>query len=61
MLSTIDKLIVNPSAFGGFGAGSPYEERKQYWSYDPKTRTFTKNEGRRHGGGAHKNNNETLR
>ena len=35
MPKTIDKLIIN----------SPYEEPKQYWSYDAKTRTFTKKEG----------------
>ncbi|MEK9138982.1 MAG: DEAD/DEAH box helicase family protein [Bacteroidota bacterium] len=40
MPSTIDKLIIN----------SPYEEPKSYWSYDPKTRTFTKKEGRRPAG-----------
>jgi len=40
MQKTIDKLIIN----------SPYEEPKSYWSYDPKTRTFTLKEGRRPAG-----------
>ena len=40
MQTTIDKLIIN----------SPYEEPKHYWSYDPKTRTFTKKDGRRPAG-----------
>ncbi|MCL5266858.1 MAG: DEAD/DEAH box helicase family protein [Bacteroidetes bacterium] len=40
MPNTIDKLIIN----------SPYEEPKEYWSYDSKTRTFAKKEGRRPAG-----------
>ncbi|NQT84335.1 DEAD/DEAH box helicase family protein [bacterium] len=37
---TIDKLIIN----------SPYEEPKQYWSYDRETRLFDLKEGRRPAG-----------
>ena len=40
MPNTIDKLIIN----------SPYEEPKQYWRYEPKTRTFSLQEGRRPAG-----------
>ncbi|MFN3466665.1 MAG: DEAD/DEAH box helicase family protein, partial [Candidatus Brocadiales bacterium] len=40
MKSTIDHLIIN----------SPYEEPKQYWSYERETRSFTKKEGRRPAG-----------
>ena len=40
MSGTIDKLIIN----------SPYKEPKQYWRYDPKTRTFSLIEGRRPAG-----------
>lgn len=40
MQKTIDKLIIN----------SPFEEPKHYWRYDPKTRTFDLNEGRRPAG-----------
>jgi type III restriction enzyme len=40
MKATIDKLIIN----------SPFEEPKHYWRYDPKTRTFDLNEGRRPAG-----------
>jgi type III restriction enzyme len=40
MKSTIDQLIIN----------SPYEEPKQYWSYDRETRSFTLKEGRRPAG-----------
>jgi type III restriction enzyme len=36
----IDKLIIN----------SPYEEPKQYWSYEPETRLFNLTEGRRPAG-----------
>ncbi|MBI1807714.1 MAG: DEAD/DEAH box helicase family protein [Ignavibacteria bacterium] len=39
-MNQIDKLIIN----------SPYEEPKHYWSYDPKTRAFTRKEGRRPAG-----------
>lgn len=39
-MNRIDKLIIN----------SPYEEPRQYWRYEPKTRTFTRNEGRRPAG-----------
>jgi len=39
-LKKIDKLIIN----------SPYEEPKEYWSYDRTTRTFNKVEGRRPAG-----------
>jgi type III restriction enzyme len=37
---TIDHLIIN----------SPYEEPRQYWSYDRETRTFDRKEGRRPAG-----------
>ncbi len=40
MPATIDKLIIN----------SPYEEPKEYWRYDPTTRTFSLIEGRRPAG-----------
>ncbi|MFH1859897.1 MAG: hypothetical protein ABH870_02620 [bacterium] len=40
MSKTIDKLIIN----------SPYEEPKEYWSYERTTRTFSKIEGRRPAG-----------
>ena len=40
MKATIDQLIIN----------SPYEEPKQYWSYDRETRTFNRKEGRRPAG-----------
>ena len=40
MLTTIHKLIIN----------SPYEEPKDYWNYDSKTRSFTKKQGRRPAG-----------
>jgi type III restriction enzyme len=40
MTGKIDKLIIN----------SPYEEPKEYWSYDRATRTFNKVEGRRPAG-----------
>ena len=40
MKSTIDRLIIN----------SPYEEPKQYWSYDRETRLFTLKDGRRPAG-----------
>ncbi|MBL7179936.1 MAG: DEAD/DEAH box helicase family protein [Desulfobacterales bacterium] len=40
MKSTIDRLIIN----------SPYEEPKQYWSYDRETRLFTLMDGRRPAG-----------
>ncbi|MCK5611864.1 DEAD/DEAH box helicase family protein, partial [Candidatus Pacearchaeota archaeon] len=36
----IDKLIIN----------SPFEEPKQHWSYNPKTRKFSLKEGRRDAG-----------
>lgn len=39
-VETIDRLIIN----------SPYEEPKQYWSYDRATRLFTLKEGRRSAG-----------
>jgi type III restriction enzyme len=39
-MKQIDKLIIN----------SPFEEPKQYWRYDPKTRTFDLKEGRRPAG-----------
>ncbi len=39
-VETIDRLIIN----------SPYEEPKQYWSYDRATRLFTLNHGRRPAG-----------
>lgn len=38
--TTIDKLIIN----------SPYEEPKQYWSYDRETRLFSREDGRRPAG-----------
>ena len=38
--TTIDHLIIN----------SPYEEPKQYWSYDRESRTFDQKEGRRPAG-----------
>ncbi len=38
--TTIDKLIIN----------SPYEEPKQYWSYDRETRLFSLEDGRRPAG-----------
>jgi len=38
--STIDQLIINP----------PYEEPKQYWSYDRETRLFALKDGRRPAG-----------
>src|SRR5581483_11128991 len=38
--STIDKLIIN----------NPYEEPKQYWSYDREARLFNLKEGRRPAG-----------
>lgn len=38
--STIDKLIIN----------SPYEEPRQYWSYDRETRLFSLKDGRRPAG-----------
>ena len=38
--TTIDHLIIN----------SPYEEPKQYWSYDRESRTFDKKDGRRPAG-----------
>jgi len=38
--ATIDHLIIN----------SPYEEPRQYWSYDRETRTFDLKEGRRPAG-----------
>lgn len=38
--STIDQLIIN----------SPYEEPKQYWSYDRETRLFSLKDGRRPAG-----------
>jgi type III restriction enzyme len=37
---TIDRLIIN----------SPFEEPKNYWSFDRETRTFSKKEGRRPAG-----------
>ena len=40
MPKTIDKLIIN----------SPYEEPKEYWSYERITRMFSKIEGRRPAG-----------
>ena len=40
MPATIDKLIIN----------SPYEEPKSHWSYEAKTRTFSRKEGRRPAG-----------
>jgi type III restriction enzyme len=40
MKQSIDQLIIN----------SPYEEPKQYWSYDRETRSFTLKEGRRPAG-----------
>ncbi|HJX31269.1 MAG TPA: type III restriction endonuclease subunit R, partial [Thermodesulfobacteriota bacterium] len=40
MKTTIDQLIIN----------SPYEEPKQYWSYDRETRSFNRKEGRRPAG-----------
>ena len=40
MKSTIDQLIIN----------SPYEEPKQYWSYDRETRLFSLKDGRRPAG-----------
>ena len=39
-LKKIDKLIIN----------SPYEEPKEYWSYERTARTFSKVEGRRPAG-----------
>jgi type III restriction enzyme len=39
-MKQIDKLIIN----------SPYEEPKQHWKYDPKTRSFDLTEGRRSAG-----------
>jgi type III restriction enzyme len=39
-MKQIDKLIIN----------SPYEEPKQYWKYDAKTRSFELKEGRRPAG-----------
>src|SRR3989304_9092240 len=39
-MNQIDKLIIN----------SPYEEPKSYWSYDSKTRTFSRKDGRRPAG-----------
>lgn len=39
-MDTIDKLIIN----------SPYEEPKHYWSFESKSRTFSKKEGRRPAG-----------
>jgi type III restriction enzyme len=38
--STIDRLIIN----------TPYEEPKEYWSYDRETRSFSRKEGRRPAG-----------
>ncbi len=40
MKTTIDQLIIN----------SPYEEPKQYWSYERETRSFNRKEGRRPAG-----------
>jgi len=40
MLNKIDKLIIN----------SPYEEPKEYWSYECTARIFSKVEGRRSAG-----------
>ncbi|MFO7556965.1 MAG: DEAD/DEAH box helicase family protein [Desulfobacterales bacterium] len=40
MKSTIDQLIINP----------PYEEPRQYWSYDRETRLFSLKDGRRPAG-----------
>ena len=40
MKSTIDQLIIN----------SPYEEPRQYWSYDRETRFFSLKDGRRPAG-----------
>lgn len=40
MSATINQLIIN----------SPYEEPKQYWSYDRETRTFSLKDGRRPAG-----------
>ncbi len=40
MKSTIDRLIIN----------TPYEEPKEYWSYDRETRSFSRKEGRRPAG-----------
>ncbi|KAB2878972.1 type III restriction endonuclease subunit R, partial [bacterium] len=39
-MNSIDKLIIN----------SPYGEPKSYWSYDAKTRTFSRKNGRRPAG-----------
>jgi type III restriction enzyme len=39
-MKQIDRLIIN----------SPYEEPKEYWRYDPKTRSFERKEGRRPAG-----------
>ena len=39
-IKKIDKLIIN----------SPYEEPREYWSYERNTRTFNKTEGRRPAG-----------
>ena len=39
-MKQIDKLIIN----------SPYEEPREYWRYDPKTRSFERKEGRRPAG-----------
>ncbi len=39
-MQSIDKLIIN----------SPYEEPKQYWSYDRETRSFSLAKGRRPAG-----------
>jgi len=39
-MKQIDRLIIN----------SPYEEPKEYWSYDRERRTFSRKEGRRPAG-----------
>lgn len=39
-MKQIDKLIIN----------SPYEEPREYWKYDPKTRSFERKQGRRPAG-----------
>ncbi len=40
MPATIDQLIIN----------SPYEEPSEHWKYDPQTRTFSRETGRRPAG-----------
>src|SRR5437899_6599254 len=39
-MNGIDKLIIS----------SPYDEPREYWNYDPKTRSFVKRGGRRPAG-----------